>query len=268
MKWNACSRWLSLAAIALFSYTATARPLLVPAQPLEFPRAPGVPDGEAFASYYGGVAIDEGTLLVEGSRAINAQGERVDGVHIFQRDTAGRWIYAGVLTDQWQGDLRIDGAIATIRSETGEGIRVFERGATGWALSGVIANPDLAVVRIEDGSLFTQTFNFQDPTACVPAFQEYRKVNGTWTVVATIGGERCARAELDVNDGRALITHWNSNPPTPSPPAQVFAAGQPAWTLTGTIAQPVDEHERGAGAPREIAGSIAALILCKLNCWN
>jgi hypothetical protein len=238
MKKLVCFRWLPLATIALFSYNATARPLLVPAQQVEFPRAPGVPDGEAFASYYGDAAIDENTLLVEGSRAINAQNERATGVHIMERDATGNWVYLGLLTDR-QGDLRIDGSVATVRSEIQEGVRVFERGATGWAQTAHLTNPNLSVVRIEDGSIFTQTSaGVNDPPSCLPPFEEYRKVNGAWTVVATIGGQRCERAELDVNDGRALITYRDSNWPAPQRPAQVFAAGQPAWTLTGTIAQP------------------------------
>jgi hypothetical protein len=228
--------WLPLAALALFSLPATARPLLVPAQTLEFP--------PNFFRGYGDIAVDEGTLLVTNSRQIDTQPGYVQGVYIFERDTAGHWAYAGVLTEQWTGDLRIDGNVATVRSNIGEGIRVFERGATGWSLSGVLpvvlpnAESSAAVVRIEDGSIFTQTFSWDPAAGCMPPFEEYRKVNGAWTRVATIGGEQCQRAELDVNDAQALVVHWDYEPSTPERPAEVFTTGRPAWTLTGTVAQP------------------------------
>jgi hypothetical protein len=243
--------WLPVAAIALFSYTATARPLLVPAQTLELP--------SNFFRGYGDIAVDQGTLLVNGGRPTDTQGGSVQGVYIFERDTAGHWAYAGVLTEQWTGELRIGGAVATIRSTTGEGTRVFERGATGWALSGVLStDSNLSVVRIEDGSIYTQTHDFEDPTACLPPFQEYRKVNGTWTPVATIGGQRCERTDLDVNDGRALIVHWNSEPSMPQRPAEVFTTARPAWTLTGTVPQPVpSSFLNNLGANGTIRGDTA-----------
>ncbi len=105
-----------MAALALFTCAAGARPLLVPPQNLAVPQLPGVPADEFLAPTYGPVAIDEGTLLVYANRAINAQNDRVGGVYIFERNAEGRWAYAGILTEQWPGSPMLDGTVATVRS--------------------------------------------------------------------------------------------------------------------------------------------------------
>ena len=142
-----------MAALALFTCAAGARPLLVPPQNLAVPQLPGVPADEYLAPTYGPVAIDEGTLLVYAARAINTQNDRVGGVYIFERNAAGRWAYAGILTEQWPGSPMLDGTVATVRSED---IKIFERGAAGWALTGTIAIELGDVFRVEDGSIYVR----------------------------------------------------------------------------------------------------------------
>src|SRR6187401_2603721 len=150
-------RRLPMAALVLFTCAAGAGPLLVPPQNLDLP-LPGVPEGQ-FPHIYSGVAIDGGTLLASAQRAINAQYDRVNGVYIFERNAAGRWIYAGVLTEQlpaeqWPVAVALNGTMATVW--TADGIRVFERGAAGWALTGTIAVQSGYVFRIDDGSIYVR----------------------------------------------------------------------------------------------------------------
>ena len=185
------SRWLPLAALAFFTCTAMARPLLIPPQNLAVPPLPGAPDNPDIVTNYGALGIDQGTLLVAAYRPRDAEGNYESAVHIFERNTQGRWIYAGILTVQpLIGDLRIGGtvaAVSTVRTpDTPSAISVFERGATGWALTGTFPATNSRLVRVEDGSLYLEP---QD--GCTSPYQEFRKVNGTWTQVATIGGPRC-----------------------------------------------------------------------------
>ena len=230
-------RVLPMVAAAAFSCAAAARPLLVPPQNLTLP-LPGDPvDSSGYLDpFYFGVAIDGGRMLVYARRAINIQNDRVDGVYIFERNAAGRWAYAGVLTEQWPGDVMINGTVATTSSA--DGFRVFERGAAGWALSGTITIPSTRVFRIEDSSIFARQ-DGRTNRDCVPPFQQFRKVNGTWTQVATIGGVRCDQNQPDINDGRAIVVHTPLDSPTPQPPAELFAAsGASTWTPIGNIPAP------------------------------
>ena len=132
-------RWfrrLPMAALVLYTCAAGARPLLLPPQNLSLPLPPDPQYEGQFAPLYYGVAIDSGTMLVSGQRAINTQNDRIDGVYIFERNAAGRWAYAGVLTEQWPGAVMLNGTVATVRAA--DNIKVFERGAAGWALTGTI----------------------------------------------------------------------------------------------------------------------------------
>jgi hypothetical protein len=229
--------WLSFAALAFFTCPAIARPLLIPPQNLAVPPLPGAPDNPDIVTQYGALGIDQGTLLVAAYRPRDAEGNYESAVHIFERNTQGSWIYAGILTVQpLIGDLRIGGtvaAVSTVRTpDTPSAITIFERGATGWALTGTFPATNSRLVRVEDGSLYLEP---QD--GCTSPYQEFRKVNGTWTQVATIGGQRCDRNQPDINDGRAVITHRPVDSSTPEP-AEVFASSRPAWNPIGSISPP------------------------------
>ena len=121
-------RGLPVAALALFTCAAGARPLLVPPQNLAVPQLPGVPADDFLSPTYGSVAIDEGTLLVFATRAINAQNDRVSGVYIFERNAEGRWAYAGILTEQWPGSPMLDGTVATVRVRGHQNFRTWRGG--------------------------------------------------------------------------------------------------------------------------------------------
>jgi hypothetical protein len=226
-----------MAALFLYTCAVAARPLLIPPQNLSLP-PPAVPQYEGqFAPRYYGVAIDNGTMLVSGQRVINIQDERVDGVYIFERNAAGRWAYAGVLTEQWPGAVTLNGTVATIRAA--DDIKVFERGVAGWALTGTIPVEFGHVFRIEDGSIYVRQESPFSNRTCVPAYQQFRKVGGVWTQVATIGGQRCDQNQADINDGRAIIVHTPLDSPTPQPPAETFAASNGStWTPIGSIPAP------------------------------
>jgi len=195
---------------------------------------------------YGSVAIDGGTVLVTASRPLNNDNERVDGVYIFERNAEGRWAYAGVLTEEWPGAVMLNGNLATT-SGYPAGIKIFERGATGWALTGTIPIELGHVFRIEDGSIYVRQEQISIPS-CSPPYQQFRKVNGVWAQVATIGGERCDSTVGDVNDGRAIIVRWPYEGGT-QPPAEIFApTGGSAWAPIASIPPPQ------AGAPRDWFG--------------
>jgi hypothetical protein len=240
------SVWLPLAALAFFTCAAMARPLLIPPQNLSVPPLPGAPANPDIVTLYGALGIDQGTLLVAAYRPRDAEGNYESAVHIFKRNTQGRWIYAGILTDQPVGDLRIDGTMAAVSTVPSPGtpgaIRVFERGATGWALTGTFPATSSTLVRVEDGSLYLEP---QD--GCTSPYQEFRKVNGTWTQVATIGGQRCDGYLADINDGRALITHAPE-------PAEVFASSRPAWNPIGSISPPQTPVSPASGYGSTIRG--------------
>ena len=70
------------------------------------------------------------------------------------------------------------------------------------------------------------------PPSCLPPFRQYRKVNGSWTVVATIGGERCDDHVADVDDGRALVVR------EPIVRSDHAAAGSVVYADTGAASWP------------------------------
>ncbi len=96
------------------------------------------------------------------------------------------------------------------------------------------------------------------PPACLPPFQQYRKVNGSWTVVATIGGERCDDQFVDVNEGRAFVVH-TPRVSVSQTSAVVFAdTGAPSWPPVASIQGPVTHGGAGAyGLGGTIGGNLA-----------
>lgn len=82
--------WLPIAALALFTCPAMARPLLIPPENLSVPPLPGAPNNPDIVTLYGALGIDEGTLLVAASRPRDAEGNYEEAVHIFERDAGGR----------------------------------------------------------------------------------------------------------------------------------------------------------------------------------
>lgn len=245
-------RWvrpLPVAAIALFACSALARPLLLPAIDLEVPPLPSAPSDPEVTTQYGLVAIDEGTLLVTASRPTGVIDEWENAVHYFERDGGGNWNYAGIFSAENALDIAIDGDLAAVSLSlrpwgTSSEVHVFERGPSGWAMTGSIEGPYARLLRIEDGSIFMRP---EVSTGCQPPYEEYRRVNGVWVVVATIGGQRCDFFHEDFNDGMAVILHrprlgnsWQ--------PAEIFASSQPAWTLTGSFPAPAQTLSYGYGA--------------------
>src|SRR5690349_18021171 len=143
--------WLPFAALALFTCPAMARPLLIPPQNLEVPPLPGAPNNPDIVTLYGAPGIDQGTLLVAASRPRDAEGNYENAIHIFQRNAEGRWIYSGILAEQLVWDLKIDGTMAAISTVPTPGtpgaFMIFERGATGWALTGNFPSGGSRLVR-------------------------------------------------------------------------------------------------------------------------
>ena len=93
---------------------------------------------------------------------------------------------------------------------------MYERGAQGWSLNATIPLDQLDhVFRLDEGAIYVRRNSpVWPPPSCLPPFRQYRKVNGSWTVVATIGGERCDDHVADVNDGRALVVREPIGDPT------------------------------------------------------
>ena len=152
-------RWfrvLPMAALALFTCAATARPLLVPPQNLALPPLPGLPPDDYFKPTYQSVAIDGGTLLVGASRPINEQNDWVSGVYIFERNAAGRWAYAGVLTEQWSGDAddQWHSRHHQVSAGDNQGLRTRRDGLGADRAPSRSRSP--GVVRIEDGSIYVR----------------------------------------------------------------------------------------------------------------
>ena len=228
-------RGLPVAALALFTCAAGARPLLVPPQNLAVPQLPGVPADDFLSPTYG--------------RCRHRRGHSA-GVAQLARST--RKTIASVASTSSNATPRVGGPTREFSPNNGlarrcsmarwpryrsEDIKIFERGAAGWALTGTIAIELGDVFRVEDGSIYVRQEAFL-PT-CVPPYQEFRKVSGVWTQVATIGGQRCDSNQADVNDGRALIVHRPlDQSPYPQEPAEIFASSRPKWTPIGSIPQP------------------------------
>ena len=247
---------LTLAALVIIAPACWARPLLLPPKHLELP--------PEFNLEFGAPGIDGDTVMVPASRAINANNERIYGVYIFQRDTTGNWNYAGPLLEGQSGDkLLLNGNLATV--QTSGSLRVYERGVQGWSLNATIPlNVADYVFRLDDGAIYVRrNSSVYPPQSCLPPFQQFRKVNGSWTVVATIGGERCDDHFIDVNDGRAFVVHSTFDTPSKNT-AIVFAdTGAPSWPQVASF--PLDPVNAGFvnifGHAGTISGNVAHVDL-------
>ncbi len=230
---------LTLAALALIAPACWARPLLVPPKHLDLPLPPGAQAGGPFDPDYRAAAIDGDTVFVAANRAITATNDRVNGVYIFQRAANGNWNYAGPLVEGQLGAPLLNGNLATVQFSGS--LQVYERGAQGWSLNATIPLDQLDhVFRLDEGAIYVRRNpSVWPPPSCLPPFRQYRKVNGSWSVVATIGGERCDDHVADVNDGRALVVRERLGDPTTRLPAQVFAdTGAASWPLVASFATP------------------------------
>jgi hypothetical protein len=219
---------LTFAALLLAASTTLARPLLLaPAQRLTVPtRAP-----DAWPNAYGYTAIDGDSLLVATGRFTSNFDDRVDGVFLFQRDAAGKWNYVKPLYEgAVYGFPLLNGNLATVQIY-GQ-VLVFERGAQGWAQTATIplAQPNSFAFRLDDGAIYIEPRNAWNDTSCPAPYQQWRKVNGTWQMVATIGPQRCSGGLADVNDSRALYFRnpYESNPQTA---ADVYGENTPIWSV-------------------------------------
>ena len=258
------TRWiLTLAALALIVPACWARPLLIPPKHLEMPLPPGADLSQSrFAPNFGAPVIDGDTVLVPANRAINANNDRTDGVYIFERDATGHWNYAGPLREGFSLGALINGNLAMVRISGS--MLVYERGAQGWSLTatipmGTFDNP----FRIENGAIYVDDrANVLPQPDCQPPYQKYGKVNGSWTVVATIGGQRCADQSIDVNDGRALVVPVPgfSPPPPTQPPAIVYAdTGAATWPQVASIPQPPSNMVSSFSRSGTIRGNVAQI---------
>jgi len=244
MRKHGLTSWSLGLGFALFATLAGARPLLLPpAQQLQFPlpAEPSYP-GQFDPLIYR-VAIDGDTALVEGQRTIDTDNHHVEGVYVFERDAAGLWTFRGPLTEHANRDdgvPAIGGNIAAVRDslDGNPKIKVYERGAAGWAPSGTIALPQNGnAFRIENGAIYVQLYNISYPS-CEPPLRQYRKVAGVWQQTATIGPERCSYSRADVSQGRLVIGSESSTAPA-SPQLQIYADdGSANWPLVASLQPP------------------------------
>jgi hypothetical protein len=203
-------RILTIAAVILLVQTTWARPVLVAPQRLSVPNLLEPQYPGQYPTSYGTPSIDGDTLIVPASRVANDNYDRRDDVHLFQRDAAGHWNYVRALVEGASGEVRLNGNLATVQTYTA--LLIFERGAQGWALTDSLETETSEwhsldrVFRIDEGALYVERNDWVfPPRECQPPYQQWRKVNGMWTAVASIGGERCGDDNADINDGRALV---------------------------------------------------------------
>jgi hypothetical protein len=205
---------------------------------------PGQPSYESqFDPLIYRVAIDGDTALVAAKRTIDTSNNTAEGVYVFERDAAGLWTYRGPLiehTARADHEPAIGGNVAAFRDDLDGNpkIRVYERGAAGWAPSGVIALPQFGFpFRVADGAIYVRLINISYPS-CEPPLRQYRKVAGVWQQTATIGPQRCTVSSADVSQGRLVIGYYDS--PTPPPTLMEFYAdnGSANWPLVASVPQP------------------------------
>jgi hypothetical protein len=237
-------RILTLAVLLFAAFPLSARPLLVgPKQYLNIP--PFMPEtypGQwSGGTVYGSPAIDGDTLLVTANPITDTEGTRTWGVHLFERGADGRWRYVKPLTQGQVGGALINGNLATVQEYQDQNLLVFERGVQGWVQTGTIAlGSTRGAFRVDDGSIYILSYRVAGQTGCLDPYEQWRKVNGTWQLVATIGPPRCDDSNIaDVNDGRALIIHRPSSGQTQWPPADIYAQnGTSAWARVAGLAHP------------------------------
>jgi hypothetical protein len=235
--------WCFCLGLALLTSIASARPLLLPpAQRLALPSPGG--DGFQHQPIIHRVAIDGPTALVAAERAIDSANNRVIGVYVFERDAAGQWNYRGPLTEDptlTGGAPIIEGNLAAVSGRSASGnpaVTVYERGPSGWALSGVIELPQNGVAfRISDAAIYVQFYNSFSPS-CEAPLRQYRRVSGVWQHTATIGPERCAYTRADVSQGRLVIGYEAGSEPEMLP-VEIYADnGTASWPRVATIQPP------------------------------
>ena len=226
-------RLLTIVAMLSLAFPTLARPLLVaPKQRLSVPPPEQYPG--QWVTTYGPLAIDGDSLLVSASHIGETASDRVAGAYLFQRAAGGTWSYVKPLFEAEGTSLPIpllSGNLAIVQNYTQ--LLVFERGAQGWTKTGTIAvstNSRLAV-RVEDGSIYMAPRPQPGPPGCIGPYEQWRKVGGTWQVVATIGPQRCQGNEYlaDINDGRALITQQSLDEGPPPPPGIYAPNGTATW---------------------------------------
>jgi hypothetical protein len=235
--------WYSCLGLALLASIASARPLLLPpAQRLVIPSPGGT--GFQHQPIIHRVAIDGPTAMVAAERAIDSSNNRAIGVYVFERDAAGQWNYRGPLTESpalTGGAPIIEGNLAAVSGRTASGdpaVTVYERGASGWALSGVIELPQNGVAfQISDAAIYVQFYNSFYPS-CEAPLRQYRRVAGVWQHTATIGPERCAYTRADVSQGRVVIGYEAGSEPDLLP-VEIYADnGSASWPRVATLQPP------------------------------
>lgn len=226
---------LGVSLLATCMPIALARPLLIPPKHLVVPQCCEVFEvGEPNIS---SVAIDGDTVMASAQRSISTS-ERVNGVYIFQRAADGSWNFQAPLTEgsQFPESVLLNQDIAVVTSN-GVSSRIYERGTTGWTQTGNIAFPE-HVLRVEDGSVYSARARIFGDEGCLPPYQQWRKVNGAWQVVATIGHERCDRDSVEINNGRALVVIQPNDSSEPQPPAEIYRNVSGSWPLVENIPAP------------------------------
>lgn len=219
---------LALASFALLG-TAAARPLLIAPIRLSLPTTDLVA--------YDRPVIDGDTLMVSANRT--ADGSPGEAIHIFQRASNGTWSYAGMLMEGSNSGLFLEGNLAVVNAS--DNIRVFERGAQGWAQTATIGRDTQGYpFRLDDGAIFMR--RYQVFSECVRADWVLRKVNGQWQEAGSIGAQNCGDDQhrtVDVNDGRALIVNMRPEVGSPQPPADVLIdTGGANWTRVDGLSAP------------------------------
>jgi hypothetical protein len=237
-------RILTVVALAFVAQTIWARPVLVAPQRLNVPRLVEPDSPVQFHTIYSQPAIDGDTLIVGAERAIDADGGRRNDIFLFERNAGGTWTYVRPLVEGAGGSVVLNGNLAVVH--TFAALLVFERGAQGWTQTDSLEtetgewNASDTVFRIDSGSLYVRRDAWAfPPLECQPPFQQWSQVNGTWTAVATIGGERCGDHRVDVNDGRALLVDRPEDPAQLQGPAFIHAqTGAASWPRVAELTPP------------------------------
>jgi hypothetical protein len=235
---------LTVAALVLVVSAAWSRPALVAPKRVQVPYLIEPQYPGQYLHNYGPPAIDGDTLLAPASRVVNDQYDRRDGVFLFQRGAAGNWNFVRTLVDDVSANVAINGNLGVVQSYGV--LRIYERVAGTWTLTDTLTEENSAwttsdrVFRIDDGALYVERNIWAfPPLDCQPPHQEWRKVNGAWSAVATIGPQRCGDDNADVNDGRALLVQRPEDYSQPQAPADILAPnGTASWARVAQLAPP------------------------------
>jgi hypothetical protein len=235
---------LTVAALVLVVSAAWSRPALVAPTRVQVPYLIEPQYPGQYLHNYGPPAIDGDTLLAPASRVVNDQYDRRDGVFLFQRDAAGTWNFVRTLVDDVSANVAINGNLGVVQSYGV--LRIYELAAGTWTLTDTLTEENSAwttsdrVFRIDDGALYVERNIWAfPPLDCQPPHQEWRKVNGAWSAVATIGPQRCGDDNADVNDGRALLVQRPEDYSQPQAPADILAPnGTASWARVAQLAPP------------------------------